>query len=205
MSSTGVVCDGYRLMLMSGQALKRRTGCPVVVTASLVLSMAGVPQGGLIEPPAGPSSSEIEDQMRCAGPGDADHHAVAGLPLLLVEDRVAVIGHAFEYRCLARAAGPLGAGGEDTDSCLLDDGQDGSVRGNGHSQRALRQMDLEGPAEHGFGEWLCGKAFNVQDGRPQCDWPRMDTALPSPVRAASKSSLHGLTCSDGNLRTGSAF
>src|ERR1700737_945353 len=62
------------------------------------------------------SGSDIEDEARGAGTGDANHHATAGLPLVLVKDRVAVVGDAFEDGRLARAAGAFGARGSHADA-----------------------------------------------------------------------------------------
>ena len=45
-----------------------------------------------------------------ARPGDADHHRLAGRPLLLGEHRVPVVGFALEHVRLAGPAGALGAG-----------------------------------------------------------------------------------------------
>src|ERR1700730_15328643 len=108
------------------------------------------------------SGSDIEDEARGAGTGDANHHATAGLPLVLVKDRVAVVGDAFEYGCLARAAGAFGAGGEHADAGLLDDGQDGRVRRDGEGEVALREVDLECLGQHRLAKGLGSEALDVQ-------------------------------------------
>ena len=106
--------------------------------------------------------SEVEDEARGAGAGDADHHAVVGFSLVLVEDGVAVVGNPFQDWCLARAAGAFGAGGKHSDPGVLDDGQDGLVRRDGEGELALREVDLEGIGKHGFGEGFGDKALDVQ-------------------------------------------
>ena len=72
------------------------------------------------------------------------HHALVGLPFVLVEHGVAVVGSTFDDGCFAGATGAFGAGGQHSDACLFDDGEDGFAQGNGETEFALREVDLEG-------------------------------------------------------------
>lgn len=53
--------------------------------------------------------SQVEHEPVGARPGNADEHALARGALVVVENRIAMVGNAVEHRRLARSAGPLAA------------------------------------------------------------------------------------------------
>jgi hypothetical protein len=106
--------------------------------------------------------SDVEDEPRRAGAGDADHHAVACLPGFLVQHRVSVVWTSVENGCFAGAAGAFRAGRQRPDSGLLGCGEDGLFGRDGEGELALGEVDLERIVQYGFGEWFGDEPLDVQ-------------------------------------------
>ena len=110
----------------------------------------------------GSEASEVEDEAWGAGAGDADHHAVVGLPCVLVEHGVAVVGDAVEDGCLAGAAGAFPQEDSTPIPASSIDVEDRLVRRDGQREVALGEVDLEGLVQDGLGQRLGDEPLDVQ-------------------------------------------
>src|SRR6478735_403108 len=93
--------------------------------------------------------SEVENKAVTAGPRDADKHRLASLPLVLGQQRVAMVRLAGDDTCLAGAADALAAGGQHRNTGFRECVDDRLV-GSDRDDRSRRcQLDLECSASYG--------------------------------------------------------
>src|SRR5260221_10938938 len=105
--------------------------------------------------------SEIEDDALALGARDAQHHLVAGLALLLRQERVAMVGRAREDPGDARAADALSARGRDRDPMLGEHLEDGLFRRHFEDGLRARELDLERLARAAAGEPIGREELHV--------------------------------------------